>query len=93
MEEAWLDNLRRPDNGQPYQVFGNKTLTRWKQWVGGEFEFDGAGLRDVVDANAYALEDLKSDFDGHRTSDNARHAALASKVAALEAQQVNPFGG
>jgi hypothetical protein len=62
-----------------------------KQWVEGSSEFDGSGLRDVVEANAGALDDLKGDFDQHRTMDNSRHSALAARVAALESQPSVPF--
>lgn len=63
----------------------------WKQWTEGSSEFDGSGLRDVVEANAGALDDLKGDFDQHRTLDNSRHASLAARVAALESQPAVPF--
>ena len=70
MEQAWYDNLKRPD-GQPYEVFNNHTLTTWKRWVGGEFEFDGTGLRDVVNANAVMLDTVKDDADSLRDDVNA----------------------
>lgn len=48
---------------------GLKTLTSklpdWKRWVGGEAEFDAIGLRDVVNANAIMLDDVKVDQDTH----------------------------
>lgn len=80
----------------PLAVLADNRFPKFHRWIRSELEYDGAdagGLRDVVDANAYALDDLKGDFDGHRTSDNARHASLANRVSALEAQQVNPFLG
>jgi hypothetical protein len=92
MEKAWLDNLKRPD-GQPYAVFGNRTLTRWKQWVGGESEFDGKGLRDTVDKNAQFLNAVDRHLHTHIDNDNTRHAALAARVTALEAAGSNPFPG
>lgn len=95
MEKAWYDNLKRPD-GQPYEVFNNQTLTKWKRWVGGEFEYDGQGLRDTVDANAQYLDEVKNDLDQHRTADNTRHAVVRQDIteirAALEALSV-PFPG
>lgn len=91
MEDAWFTNLRRPD-GQPYQVFANQTLTKWKRWVGGEFEFDGKGLRDVVNANAIYLDEVKDGLDAHKAADQSRHSAINQRLAALEAAaQTNPF--
>ena len=93
MEKAWYDNLRRPD-GKPYEVFNNQTLTKWKRWVGGEFEFDGKGLRDVVDANAQYLDAVKEDLDAHRAADATRHQTINQRLAALEAAAASaPFPG
>lgn len=89
MEKAWYDNLKRPD-GQPYEVFNNQTLTRWKRWVGGEFEFDGTGLRDVVNSNAVFLDGVKGDLDDHRAADLQRHQTINQRLAALEAAVANP---
>ena len=89
MEDAWYDNLRRPD-GQPYQVFANQTLTKWKRWVGGEFEFDGKGLRDVVMANAVYADQVKEDLDAHKAADTNRHQVVNQRLAALEAAVANP---
>lgn len=91
MEDAWLQGVKKPD-GSDYLVFANRTLTTWKRWVGGEFEFDGKGLRDVVMANAIYADQVKDDLDAHKAADQARHAALNQRVAALEAAaQTNPF--
>lgn len=93
MEKAWYDGLKRPD-GKPYEVFNNKTLTRWKQWVSGEFEFDGKGLRDVVMANALYVDAVKGDLDDHRQADLVRHQTINGRLAALEAAvQSPPFPG
>lgn len=89
MEQAWYDNLKRPD-GQPYEVFNNQTLTKWKRWVGGEFEFDGKGLRDTVMANAIYVDGVKADLDDHRSADLARHQLVNQRLAALEAAVQNP---
>lgn len=75
----------------PFAVFSDQQLPVFHRWVSSTGEFDGTGLRDVVNANAFALDDLKEDFDSHRTMDNIRHSALAQRVAALEAQQSAPF--
>lgn len=75
----------------PFPVFSDAQLPVFHRWIMGTEEFDGTGLRDVVNANAFAVDDLKNDFDDHRTMDNVRHSALAQRVAALEAQQSAPF--
>ena len=89
MEEAWYTNLKRPD-GAPYEVFNNKTLTTWKRWVGGEFEFDGKGLKDTVEKNAIYLDAVKGDLDDHRQADLGRHQTINQRLAALEAAQAQP---
>jgi hypothetical protein len=78
----------------PFDALADKRLPKLMRWIRSDAEYDGAdagGLRDVVDANAYALDDLKGDFDGHRVLDNQRHSSLASRVSALEAQGEAPF--
>lgn len=78
----------------PFDAYADNRLPKFHRWLRSELEYDGNGLRDVVSANAYALDDLKGDFDQHRVSDNERHQALAKRVAALEGQQTNaPFPG
>lgn len=78
----------------PFAVFNDDGLPVFHRWVRGEGEFDGTGLRDVVNANALALDDLKEDLDAHKTLDATRHTALAQRVAALEGQSTNtPFPG
>jgi hypothetical protein len=89
MEKAWFDNLRRPD-GQPYEVFDNQTLTKWKRWVGGEFEYDGSGLRDVVNANAILLDQVQDDLGAHKAADLNRHQVINGRLAALEAAVSSP---
>lgn len=69
-----------------------KNFQTWKRWVGGELEFDGAdkgSLRDVVAANASALSAVKADLD----KAVAANAALAARVASLEAKPAVPFPG
>lgn len=93
MEAAWYENLKRPD-GKPYEVFNKATLTTWKRWVGGEFEFDGKGLRDVVNANAIYLDEVKEGLDAHKAADASRHQTVNQRLAALEAAaSQNPFPG
>jgi hypothetical protein len=76
----------------PFQTFNDEYLPKFHRWIRSEGEFDGKGLRDVVNANAIYLDDIKEDLDAHKTLDNARHTSLAQRVAALEGQNTNtPF--
>lgn len=89
--KALNDNVKRPD-GQPYAVFGDGTLPRFTRWVGGTAEFDGTGLRDVVNANAQYLDEVKSGLDKHKIADAERHQTVNQRLAALEAQAASsPF--
>ena len=59
-----------------------------------QFEFDGKGLRDVVDANAQYLDAVKEDLDAHRAADATRHQTINQRLAALEAAAASaPFPG
>lgn len=40
-------------------------IPAWKRWVGGEKEYDGTGLRDVLNADAIMLDGVKSTVDSH----------------------------
>lgn len=43
---------------------GATKLPLWKRWLGGEKpEYDGTGLRDVVNSNAIMLDGVKRDGD------------------------------
>lgn len=87
------ERVLKPD-GTPYAVFGENGMPRWARWLNGSGEYDGKGLRDVVNANALYLDDVKDDLDGHKVIDAQRHAALALRVTALEGQSTNaPFPG
>lgn len=77
--------------GDPFTVFADGTLPKFTRWVGGTGEFDGSGLRDVVNANALYADEVKNDLDEHKEIDKTRHAALAARVSALEAQGEPPF--
>lgn len=73
-------------------AFGDQYLPTFHRWVRGDGEFDGTGLRDVVNANAYALDAVKKDLDDYKVADSARHTDLAQRVAALEgAATSSPF--
>src|SRR6187431_934302 len=77
--------------GKPYAVFDPEDdsgkligFPRFIAWV--------RGLRDTVNANAVYLDDVAGGLGSHIATDNARHSALAGRVAALEeAQQFSPF--
>lgn len=78
----------------PVIAYDEKYLPTFHRWIRSEGEYDGAGLRDVVNANAVYLDDVKEDLDGHKTMDAARHTALALRVTALEgAATTTPFPG
>lgn len=88
--KSLFDRVRKPD-GSAYAVFGDGTLPKFTRWVGGSGEYDGTGLRDVVNANALYADEVKNDLDEHKEIDKTRHTALATRVSALEAQGEPPF--
>ena len=61
----------------------------WKRWVGGEGEYDGKGLRDVVEANAHGMDQLKAGLDETRENFGVGFASLNQRMAAVEAQLAN----
>jgi hypothetical protein len=64
----------------------------WKRFVEASNQYDGVdagGLRDVVDANAYGLEGLKTNVD----SNSVVIESLNERVTALEARPQTPFPG
>lgn len=92
-EKVLYDEVRK-DDGSPYAVFADKAFPQWKRWVDGTAEFDGKGLRDVVNANAIYLDEVKDGLDAHKAADQSRHAAVNQRLAALEAAvQSPPFPG
>lgn len=61
----------------------------WKRWVGGEKpEYDGTGLRDVVNSNAIMLDNVKKDVD---VSAQAIIELRADVQALQEAPAARPF--
>ena len=85
--------LRKPD-GSAYEVFQDKAFPRWKRWVEGTNEYDGIGLRDVVNSNATFLQAVKNDLDTHKEADNARHSVIRQDIEELKAAvQAPPFPG
>ena len=86
-EAALYTSVKRPD-GSPYQVFADKALPTWKRWVESTGEYDGQGVRDVVNANAIMLDNVKGDVDLHGQA----IIELRADVQALkEAPAARPF--
>jgi len=83
--ENVLNAELKKDDGSSYAVFQDKAFPRWKRWVDGTAEFDAIGLRDVVNANAIHLDAVEGNLNAHKDADNDRHAAIATRLAALEA--------
>lgn len=60
----------------------------WKQWVESTNAYDGAdkgGLRDVLNADALAVDSLKVHLDTLDTREAAHNATQAQRLTALEA--------
>lgn len=70
-----------------------KNFQLWKQWVGGELVYDGTGLRDVVNADAIALNALKADYDQFHTLAAGQIVELFQRVTELESRPAVPFPG
>lgn len=79
--------------GKRYLVFGSQYFPKFVRWVKGTGEYDGTGLRDVVNANAIFLDHVKEDLDTHKEVDAERHAQLAARVRKLEEGGLPPFPG
>ena len=87
-----LDGELKKDDGSSYAVFQDNSYPRYTRWINGTAEFDGKGLRDVVNANAIYLDEVKDGLDAHKAADASRHASLNQRIAALEAaSQSVPF--
>lgn len=86
-EAALYASVRKPD-GTPYQVFADKALPQWKRWVESTGEYDGKGLRDVLNQNAMYTDAIKGDVDLHGQA----IIELRADVQALkEAPAARPF--
>lgn len=74
---------------KPLPATTSAKLPAWKRWVGGEApDYDGKGVRDVVNTNAILLDDVKQDVDGH----GDRLGNHESRLRALEAAPISrPF--
>jgi hypothetical protein len=82
------ERVRQPD-GKPYSVFDYADdagapigFTRFTKWI--------RGLRDVVNADAIYLDEVKEDVDEHGERLNTHTARLdrhSERLSALEAQQ------
>jgi hypothetical protein len=88
--EKVLDTELKKDDGSSYAVFQDKAFPRWKRWVDGAAEYDGTGLRYVVNANALYLDEVKNGLDAHKDADATRHQTVNQRLAALEAQAASP---
>lgn len=74
------DGVRKPDGGA-YVVFDQ--LPSFVQGLRAQ--------RDALAETRVFLSDVKKDLDRHKGDDKARDAALAARVAALEARPSGPF--
>lgn len=85
--DAFLKHLRK-DDGTAYAVFAGGGFAAINRYLLGIGEFDGKGLKDVVEANADGLDAMKKTVDANRTA----LADLENRVAALEVQPAaRPF--
>lgn len=90
-ELALYNSVRKPD-GTPYLVFADKALPAWKRWVEASGEFDGKGLRDVVNANALFLDAVKGQVDTVDAREAAHNTATDARLDRLEAaHSYSPF--
>lgn len=79
---AWR-SVKRPD-GSEYAVFASESYVGFTAWT--------RALRDIVNANALYLDDVKGDLDDLRGSTDPRLDKLEADVKALqEAPQSRPF--
>lgn len=84
---AFLKRLLK-DDGSPFQVFLGGGFQKLNRWLLGIGEYDGIGLKDVVEANADGLDSIKSHVD----LNSGKLLDLEDRVAALEAQPApRPF--
>lgn len=65
-----------------------KAIPAWKRYVGGEAEFDGSGIRDVVTANAIQQNQMKTTQDTHSQAILELRAAVQELK---EAPAAHPF--
>jgi len=80
--------------GKQYAVFQDKYFPVFTRWLKGSGEYDGSGVRDVVNANALYLDDVKGDLDNFRENQGVAHNSINNRLATLEeAVQNPPFPG
>lgn len=84
------ERVLTPSTNKPYAVFKPDYFPKFVRWVKGSEEFDGIGLRDVVNANAIYLDAVKDDLDQINERETAHHTAQAMRLAALEEAVSNP---
>lgn len=63
----------------------------WKRWVGGEGEFDGTGLRDVVNANAISLDNQSAHLIAVDDREARHYIDHEKRISALERAPGTPF--
>lgn len=71
-----------------------RNFPEWKRWVEATGSQDGRGLKDVVEANAIGLDQLKGNVDAHTdalATINGRLNSLTARITALE--ESPPFPG
>lgn len=80
--------------GQPYAVFKPDYFPKWARWLAGKGEYDGIGIRDVVNTNALFLDAVKEHVDRLDEREQQHHQAQAQRLSALEEGQSDfvPFG-
>jgi hypothetical protein len=68
-------------------------IPAWKRWTGGEGpDFDGTGLRDVVNADAIYLDAVKEHLDTVDARETAHNNSQDARLDRLEAaQSFSPF--
>lgn len=86
-EKALYDSVRKPD-GSAYLAFADKAYATWKRWVESTGEYDGKGLRDVLNTNAIYTDAIKRDVD---TQAQAIIELRADVQALKEAPAARPF--
>lgn len=95
-ETTFAQRLRErvlTSGGLPYAAFKPEYFPRFVRWVKGTGEYDGKGLRDVVNANAVMLDGVKEHLDRIDEREQDHHIAQANRLSALEeGQGFVPFG-
>lgn len=83
-----VNELAKKVGASPLNATITGKIPAWKRWVGGEKEYDGIGVRDVVNSNAIMLDGVKSTVDTHS---QAILDLRADVQALMEAPAPRPF--